>query len=366
MKMRLSLLVLCLSAVSCGKRYEETKPVRKDVTETVFASGTLEAEDSYDLTALTSGYLTEVNLEEGDLLKKGDIVAVIDNKESVFNRESATKLYRLAQENTTTTAPLLQQAKQELEIAREKMNQNAIQESRYKKLLESNSVSRLEYEDISLDYKTAKNNYLSALENYRVQQQDARKNEISNRANKQIAAENLSNNHVTLVTSGKVYQKFKFTGDYIQRGDVIATIGSADKIYAKVNVDEANIAQVKVGQRVYIQLNTVTNKVYKGIVDKIYPAFDEKNQSFVCKIRFTDKVDFPIVQTQLQSNIVIAEHKNALVIPRSYIDYNGFVQIKGNKEKTKVKTSFISNDWVQVVSGINENTTLLTDQPDER
>lgn len=362
MKTRLWILFLCLAIASCGKKLEETKPVRKDVIETVFASGYLEAKDTYELTALSDGYLTEVSFEEGDLIKKGQVLAVIDNKENLFNTQSATQLYRIAQANTASSAPLLQQAKQNVELSSKKMEQDAQQEQRYRKLLESNSISKVEYEDIYLDYQTSRTNYLSALEDYRNRQQQARQEEITNRASKQINAETLGNNRITAVSEGKVYQKFKVTGDYVKRGDVIATIGSADVIYAKVNVDEANIAKVKMGQKAYLELNTEKNKVYNGTVDKIYPSFDEETQSFVCRIIFNEPIDFKVAQTQLQSNIVVARHDNALLIPRSYIDYNGYVQIKGKDEKTKVKTNFVSNEWVQVLEGINDSTTLVTDQ----
>lgn len=362
MKIRLLPFFICLAIVSCGKKYEETTPIRKDVTETVFASGYLEADGTYQLTALSDGYLAKVNFEEGSIVRKGDVLAIIDNKENFFNTQSARQLYSIAVENTTSSAPLLLQAKQEAELSRQKMEQSAQQELRYRKLLDANSISKLEYENASLDYQTARTNYLSALEKYRSQQQQARQSEITNRASKQINADALDNNRITALSDGKVYEKFKAAGDYVKRGDVIATIGSADVIYAKVNVDEANIAKVKTGQKAYVQLNTEKNKVYSGEIDKIYPAFDEDTQSFVCRILFGEPVDFKVARTQLQSNIVVAEHKNALLIPRAYIDYNGFVQIKGQSEKTKVVTNFVSNEWVQVTAGIDDGTVLVTDQ----
>lgn len=362
MKIRSVIFLPCLIFFSCGKKYEETKPIRNDVTETIFASGYLEADGTYELTALSDGYLAEVNFEEGNIVKKGDVLAVIDNRENFFNTQSARQLYSIAVENTASSAPLLQQAKQEAELARQKMEQSALQERRYRKLLEDNSISKLEYENASLDYQTARTNYLSANETYRLQQQQARQSEITNKANKEIYAEALDNNRITALSGGKVYRKFKVAGDYVKRGDVIATIGSSEVIYAKVNVDEANISKIRTRQKAYIQLNTEKNKTYTGVVDKIYPAFDEDSQSFICRILFKEPVDFKVAQTQLQSNIVVAEHKNALLIPRAYIDYNGYVQIKGQSEKTKVTTNFVSNEWVQVTGGIDDNTVLITDQ----
>ena len=141
----------------------------------------------------------------------------------------------------------------------------------------------------------------------------------------------------------------------------IAEIGSPDIIYAKVNIDESNIAQIKLGQTADVQLNTEKNKIYKATVREILPMFDNASQSFFCKLYFNEPLNFNIVNTQLQSNILVGSVKNALLIPRNYIDFGGFVQVKGQSGKTKVTTGFISNNWVQILDGITENTVLITD-----
>jgi multidrug efflux pump subunit AcrA (membrane-fusion protein) len=82
--MKNTLIISILAIIiltSCGKKYEETRPIRKDVTETVFASGALEANETYNLTALSDGYLTEISFKENDLVKQGQLLAVIDNKQ---------------------------------------------------------------------------------------------------------------------------------------------------------------------------------------------------------------------------------------------------------------------------------------------
>ncbi|MEL6804915.1 MAG: transporter, partial [Bacteroidota bacterium] len=70
-----SIGAICLSLMlfSCGQPTAETKPVIKDVTETVFASGSLVADGMYSLTAQTTGYLTQLSFEEGDIVDKGQV-----------------------------------------------------------------------------------------------------------------------------------------------------------------------------------------------------------------------------------------------------------------------------------------------------
>lgn len=354
-------LCAVLFFTACGKKVEETKPIRKDVTETVFASGVLEAKNTYTLKAQIDGYLSSVNFEEGDIVSAGKIVAIVDNKESSFNNESAKELYDIAQSNTQSTAPALLQAQNNINLNKQKMEQDFVQFQRYKKLWENNTVAKIDFENSELQYKTAKTNYESALEYYKQLQQQATQQVISNKVTKDINNIVLNKNQIKALKSGKIFKKYKQVGDYVTRGEAIALIGEPTNIYAKVNIDEGNIGKVKVGQEALVQLNTNKDKTYKGKVAEIYPSFDESTQSFICKISFNEPLDFTIVNTQLQSNIIVGINKNALLIPRNYVDFGGNVQVKDQKEKVKITTQFASSDWVQVLSGIDENTVLVTE-----
>jgi HlyD family secretion protein len=361
----LPLAVCAVLLASCGKKTAETKPIRKDVTETVFASGVLEAKNTYNLTAQADGYLSAVYFNEGDVVQTGSVLAVVDNKESAVNTQSATELYNIARRNTQSNAPALLQAQNAINLNRQKMQQDEVQYQRYKKLWEENSIAKIDFENAALQYNSSKTTYESSVEYYRQLQQQAGQQVVSNKAQKNINAILQNNNRIKALVSGKIYKKYKQTGDYVKRGETIAIIGDAQMIYAKVNIDETNIAKVKPGQEAVIQLNVHKEKTYKGKVAEIYPSFDESSQSFFCKIFFTDTLDFTITGTQLQANIIVDVQKNALLIPRNYLDFGGNVQVKGKKEPVKVVTKFVSNNWVQVLSGIDDNTVLVTENISE-
>jgi HlyD family secretion protein len=303
----------------------------------------------------------QVNFKEGDIVSVGKLLAVIDNKETGVNQQSATDLYNIAQGNTQSNAPALLQAKNTIDINKQKMELDLINYERYQKLWTNNSIAKLDVENAELQCKTSKANYQTSVESYKQLLQQANQQLISSRGTKNINAFISGKNQIKAVVAGKVFKKYKETGDYVKKGEIIALIGYAENIYAKVNIDEANINRVKVGQEAFVQLNTNKERVYKAVVNEIYPSFDEASQSFICKLIFTDTLDFNILNTQLQSNIVVGTNKNALLIPRNYLDFGGNVQVKGKKEKVKVVTKFISNDWVQVLSGIDENTILVTE-----
>lgn len=361
MKQLYIILISSILLSSCGKTTNETTPVRKDVTETVFASGVLEADGTYNLTAQNDGYLIQVLFEEGDVVKEGMLLAVIDNQQNTLNSSSSDALYEIAKRNVSANSPSLLQAKNSLILAKQKMQLDSSMTGKYQLLMASNSVSKSEYDNVRLQYETSKSNYYNAIENYNLTQQQADQSLITSKTQKELNALFSGNNKVVAVFNGKIYKKFKQRGDYVRKGDIIATIGDPDFIYATVSIDEGNIEKVKVGQEAFVKLNINKDKIYKGRVSEISPSFDETNQSFTCKIVLTDVLDFTIVNTQLQANIVVSHTKHALLIPRNYIDFGGYVQLKGHKQKTKLTTKFVSNEWVQVLSGINDKAVLVTD-----
>lgn len=354
-------LAITMAMVSCGKKTITTQPERKDITELVFATGVLKADNEYSLTAQSEGYITAIYFEEGDEFRAGKTMAVIDNKQAVVNATQSDKLLKIAKTNATESSPLFQQVKANVAAAREKIKQDEQQVERYGKLYESNSIAKVEYENMQLNLS----NSAAALKVLEEQY-----NNLQIQANQQVEIQKQQSgvnnsivvyNRVVTVVGGKVYKKRKELGDYVRKGDVIADIGNPAKIYAYLSIDESNISKIKINQPVIIQFNTHKDTNYDGVVTEIYPAFDEQTQSFYCRAEFTKEPGFKISGTQLQGNIIIGNKKNILVIPRKYLKYGNKVKIKGEGDII-VETGFISNDWVEILKGLDENTIIEADK----
>ena len=360
MKHLLSLSLIVILFSSCGNRSNETKPEFREITETVFASGTLEPNDEYNLTAQSEGYITELNFIEGDIVKAGDVLAVVDNQQNTYNEKSAAELLSISKTNVTDNAPALKQTEENINLAKVKVKQDEAQASRYKKLVESNSVSKLEYENMALALETSRANLAALEDTYKLLKQQADQQLIAQQAQKNINSFFSENNKIKAIVGGKVYKKNKERGDYVRKGDLIAVIGHSSSLYAKLNVDESNISKVKLGQNALVQLNTHKEITLKGVVSEILPAFDNASQSFICKVKFTDSIPFLVEGTQLQANIVIGSKSRVLVIPRSYLDYENKVFIKGNDTPVKVKTGFVSTDWVEIIDGLKPEDVIVS------
>lgn len=355
-------LFFMLFLFSCAKK-EEVKPVVQDIKELVFASGDLEWENAYNLTAQSDGILLNADFEVGDKISKGKNVADIDNRSSEVNAEIANEQLAISNENLTPNSPQIQQLEQNIQFAENKYTQDKIQAERYERLYKSQSVAKVEYENMQL---TAKNSLssLNALKKQKLQiLQQAEIQKIASKGQAENSRIVRDFNHITATVSGTVIKKLKSKGDYVRKGDIIATIADDQKVEAVLNVDENNIGKIKVGQTVYVKLNTDKNKVYNGKISEILSAFNEQTQSFICKVTFDNTLNASLFGTQLEANILVGEKKNALLIPRELMGYGNKVNVKGKEQPVIIKSGIVSTDYVEVLSGITKDDVLLPLKP---
>ena len=362
MKNSLFLLLTLSTLVSCGTK-EEGKPVVQDIKELVFASGELEWDNSYNLTAQTDGILVNATFDVGNKVTENQIIASIDNKTNENNTASAKDLVVISKENLTDNAPALQQLQQNIKFAESKYQQDKTQSERYKRLYDSQSIAKVEYENIQL----AAENSLSQLNALKKQYQQVLQQSKQNYINTENQLKNnqvvLGYNKLVVPQKGTIIKKLKFSGDYVKKGDVIAVIADENKVEGVLNVDENSIGKVKIGQTVFVQLNTNKNEVYNAKISEILAAFDEQTQSFICKVIFDKPLNTSLYGTQLEANILVGEKKNALLIPRNFLGFGNKVMVKGKDEAIIVKTGIVSTEYVEILDGITKEDVLLPLKP---
>lgn len=362
MKNSLLLLLTLSTLVSCGTK-EEGKPVVQDIKELVFASGELEWDNSYNLTAQTDGILVNATFDVGNKVTENQIIASIDNKTNENNTASAKDLVVISKENLTENAPALQQLQQNIKFAESKYQQDKTQAERYKRLYDSQSIAKVEYENMQL----AAENSLSQLNALKKQYQQVLQQSKQNYINTENQLKNnqviLGYNKLVVPQKGTIIKKLKFSGDYLKKGDVIAVIADENKVEGVLNVDENSIGKVKIGQTVFVQLNTNKNEVYNAKISEILAAFDEQTQSFICKVIFDKPLNTSLYGTQLEANILVGEKKNALLIPRNFLGFGNKVMVKGKDEAIIVKTGIVSTEYVEILDGITKEDVLLPLKP---
>jgi hypothetical protein len=122
-------------------------------------------------------------------------------------------------------------------------------------------------------------------------------------------------------------------------------------------VDEGSISKIQLGQQVLVELNTDKNKTYEARVTKIYPHFKEQSQSYKVEARFLQEMPGLISGTQLQANVITNKKEKALLIPHVYVMSGNKVLVeRGNKKDTVIiATGIVSDEWIEVLSGLTVN-----------
>ncbi len=142
----------------------------------------------------------------------------------------------------------------------------------------------------------------------------------------------------------------------VKRGEPVAEIGSG-KFIAKLFIVEEDINKLKLGQEVFIELNSEKDKSYKAYISKIYPYFDNKEQSFIAEATFEETIADLKSGTQLQANIKTNEKTNAMVVPTEYLLPGDFILDK-KAEQVKVTVGIRTAEWVEILSDIDDSTTI--------
>lgn len=351
---------LCaLLALSSCTRTESTHPQRRDIVDAVFASGDIETKDGYKVIANADGYLQTAYVSEGDTVGEGRTLFRLDGRTQLTQVANAGDNYRYARTNNEPGSPQLGQLTSQIAQAVEKYRVDSTNFRRYERLLPTQAVARVDYDNALL----AMRNSATSLEVLRKNKADLERNlslGVDN-ARAQLRIQQLGNDYyqVAAVRPGVVLTVNKRAGELVRKGDVLATV-AAGRVYAKLFIAEDDIRQAQTGQAVLITLNTDKDRVYKATLTKIYPSFDDSDQAFIAEAVFTGGAPQGLKDgTQLQSNIIIAEKKAVLVIPTVYLEPGDRVILREGHKDVAVRTGIRNLDYTEILDGLSDQDEIL-------
>lgn len=340
--------------MSCSKSTDKIQPRAQDLTESVYASVTIQPDSLYEAYAIVSGILDDNLVEEGDLVEKGQVLIQIINNAPKLNVQNSKLALELAKENYNGSAAILKGIRDEIDAATIKLKNDSVYYFRQKNLWNQNIGSKIQYDTKKLNYELAVNS-LKLLEN----KYSRIKNEL------QTAVRQAQNNYQTSVITnrdftvkskidGRVYALYKEPGELVTTLEPLASIGSASNFIIELLIDEVDIVRIREDQTVLITLDAYNESVFKGKVSKIYPQKDERNQTFKVEAVFDDgpKVLYPGLSGE--ANIIISKKANVLTIPRDYTIND--TMVKTDDGLTTITTGLQNMHYVEVVSGITKDT----------
>lgn len=362
MKKSAFLLIISLLFQSCQKEIDKTLPKETSITESVYASATVQPDSLYQVYSSVNGIVDYIYIVEGDLVQKNQPLFKLINNSPELNAENAKLSYQLAKENYQGSNTLLNTIRKEIQAAELRYNNDSVSFSRQKNLWDQKIGSKAEYDQKKLSYELSSNN-LKLLQSKYAQA----KNELSTQLKQ--AENNLKTSQIASADfiigskiNGKVYAVNKEQGEVVTTQQPLATIGSSSVYIIELLIDEVDIVKLTANQLVLLSLDAYPNEIFTAKISKIYPQKDERNQTFKVEALFEKRPKVVYPGMSGEANIHISFKKKTLVIPKEYI--KGINQVKTDKGWVTIETGLQTLDSVEVISGITAKTWIYKEKND--
>ena len=185
----------------------------------------------------------------------------------------------------------------------------------------------------------------------------------------------MNNYTITAPISGTIIEKDAKVGDAVKAGDTLCIVYDLSYLEMSINVDELQISSISVGQKVQITADAVPDKTYVGTVTRVSMkgASNGGTTTYPVTIRIDD-TDGLRPGMNANAEIVVAEAKNALVVPNAAVVRGSYVLVTKDSPSAAnadtameapegfvyvpVKTGVSDDDYTQIVSGIQEGDTI--------
>ncbi|EPR67830.1 efflux RND transporter periplasmic adaptor subunit [Cyclobacterium qasimii] len=361
---------------------------KKDIVEKVSASGVVQPETEVKMSPDVAGEIIELNVNEGDSVKIGDLLVKIrpDNFISALDRAQANLNQQLAN---------LAQSRASLKRAEAQFNRSKLDYDRNLSLYEDKVISDADFEQINADFLTGENDLEAAKQSVIASEFIVK----SAKASVDEAAENLRLTNVYSPTDGivsnlLVEQGERVVGTAQMAGTEMLRIADLSKMEIRVNVNENDIVRISMSDTTLIEVDSYssTGKKFTGVVTAIANSANEKVSTdavteFEVRIRIindsykdlvTKENPFPFRPGMTASVEIITDKKvNVLAIPLAAVTVRASQVIesgdgKGNMKELvflkkedkavvqEVKTGISDFENIEILEGLEEGQEVIT------
>lgn len=246
-----------------GIKVTAEKVGKRTIIETVNASGKVYPEIEVKVSPDISGEIVELNVSEGDSVRKGQVLARIYADIYNSQRDQAAAFVTQSQAQVSNSQAQLGALKATLDQAE-------VTFKRQKQLLEDKVISRAEFEQADQGIKTSRANYNAAVEGIRGTQASVQSARAQlNRANKDVSRATLVAPMEGVVSLLAVKKGERVVGTAQMAGTEMLRVADMSVMEVRVNVGENDIPKVLLGDSALVEVDAYTNRKFKGIVTKI-------------------------------------------------------------------------------------------------
>lgn len=253
------------------------KVQKRNIIQTVTASGKVYPEIEVKISPDVSGEITELLVSEGDTVKKGQLLGRIYADIYSTQRDQASSGVSISEAQVASAQAQAANAKANVAAMRANLDQAQKTFDMQKQLYDEKVISKNEFNIADNALKTANANYQAALEGLRGNEasiKSAQANVQSSRAALSRADKDLDRTAIIAPMDGvvsllSVKRGERVVGSNMMAGTEILRIADMSKIEVRVDVGENDIPKVKLGDKAIITIDAYNDKKFTGVVTQI-------------------------------------------------------------------------------------------------
>ena len=318
--------------------YKTESPFFSTLDTKIVATGKLNPEEEIELKPQISGIIDAIFVEEGDLVKKGDLIArirVVPNEQALVSAKSRINSLKLSFNNSQTV-----------------FNRN-------KTLFDKGVISKQDFENSELSLNQSKENYEQAQDDYQIIKQGSLSGGSS--ANTTIVAQIPGTILEIPVREGdQVIQSNNFNA-----GTTIATVADMSQMIFEGKVDESEVGKLEEGKDIIVVLGAINEKEFPAVLTFVAPKGVEQNGA----VQFTIKADVDIDSStriragySANAEIELESKDSVLVIKEALLQFNRitekpFVELlkeNGRFQTKNVEIGISDGINVEIIEGVKE------------
>jgi RND family efflux transporter MFP subunit len=339
-------------------RFVRLIPAAQDmVARGTVVTGTLAAMDQVVLSFKVNGRLSEIAVDLGSRVRKGQLIAQLDPTDfrlRVKQVEAALQQARarlgLSLDGTDDRVdpehtPLVRQAHAMLDEARRSHDRMAT-------LWERQLIAQADLDAATATLQVAEGRYEDAIEDVRNRQAVL----AERRSDLAIARQQLSDSELKAPLDGAVRQRHASAGEYLAAGSPIVTVVRIHPLRLRLAVPERVAADVRIGQPVTVKVEG-DRAVYRGQVVRLSPAISEEDRTLLVEAEVPNEHGQLRPGAFADAEIVTAAEERAIFVPASSIvTFAGIEKVMtvrdGLSVETRVQTGRRIEDRVEIVEGL--------------
>ncbi|MES2195127.1 MAG: efflux RND transporter periplasmic adaptor subunit [Pseudomonadota bacterium] len=290
-----------------GPAVTAVRVTRGSAAEIVYATGAVEPETWSRSTPLVRGRIVERCRCEGQTVRKGDVLARLDDKEAVATLNDLRALEDFQRREFERQDQLLARG-----VATSQAHQKAESDLARIRAQIAAQTQRLEY------YK------------------------------------------VMAPMDGTVLKEDGEVGDMVEPGTVLYRIGLERPLWVVAEVNEEDIPRVRVGQRALLRTDAFANQVLPGVVKQITPAGDPVAKTFRVRIGLPDDTLLRVGMS-VEVNIVSREKPDVILVPANAVVGNSLLVVEADRARQrKVEIGIRGTGFVEIVKGATEGELVVS------